>query len=245
MELVPSRSLGAVRRNVLVQGVDVEVRLAGTSSWRLDVKHGYLVELALFVREAAGLDVVGLAADVPSLIGAVPDVTGALDAGVRRDAVDQWRRWWGQILDLEFRDRQHDRGDRAHARRRIAAHEAVCDPPTFEALADRPALRAAARASFAAFKQWESARPSSERDGMSGSPLDWSVMKQTAEDVAFDRQVDLGAVQASVAVLPVRGIWWHRVSPGCVLCSTDAAADPVTARVLLRDAFESHVLGPA
>ncbi|WP_375480723.1 hypothetical protein [uncultured Jatrophihabitans sp.] len=218
------------------------MRLAETSSWRLEVKGGYLIELALFVREAAGLDLAGPAGDLPSLIGAVPDVAGVLDAGVRRDAVDQWRRWWGQILELEFKDRQNDRGHaRDRARRRVADHEAVCDPPDFEALADRPALRAAARASFAAFKQWESARPSPARDGVSGSPLDWSVMKQTAEDVAFDCNVDIGAVQASVAVLPVRGIWWHRVSPGCVMCSTDAAGDPVTVQVLLRDAFESQV----
>jgi hypothetical protein len=222
------------------------VRLAGTSSWRAEVRGGYLCELALFVRAAAGLEIVGLAEDIPPLIGTVPDLADVLEPGVRRDAGDQWRSWWVQILDHEFRDRQDEQGDaRGRARRRIAEHEAVSDPPTFESLGDRPALQAAARVSFTGFKQWESTRPPLKRDGLSGSPLDWLVMKQTAEDVAFDRQVDLDAVQASVAILPVQGSWWSRVLPGCVLCSTVAAGDPATAQVLLRDAFDSHVMRSA
>lgn len=115
------------------------------------------------------------------------------------------------------------------------------DPPQFETLADRPALRAAAQASFDRFREWESARRPPHPAGKPESLLDWSVMQQVAEDVPFDRQVRLDAVQARVIVLPVHGIWWQRQAPGVVLCSPAAARDPVTSHTLLHDAFDSHV----
>jgi len=218
------------------------VRLAGTASWRLEAKGSQLCELALFVRDAAGLTIMGLAEDVPSLTAAVPDLSGVLGADVRQAAGDQWRSWWLQILDFEFRDRPDDHGDaRTRARQMVSEHQAVCDPPEFTMLADRPSLQVAAQASFARFREWESSRPQPGRGGEAVSPLDWTVMKQVAEEVAFDRQLSLDAVQAKVAVLPVHGRWWCRVVPGAVLCSTAAAADPRTAQVLLRDAFDSYV----
>jgi hypothetical protein len=219
------------------------MRVAGTSSWQLEVKGSQLCELALFLRDAAGLTIEGLAGDVPSLMGAVPHLSYVLRSDARQAAGGQWRSWWLQILDLEFRDRPDDQGDaRARAYQRISEYEAVCDPPAFGSLADRPALRAAAQASFASFREWESSRPRPGRDSTPVSPLDWLLIKQIADDVAFDRRVSLDAVQAKLAVLPVQGTWWRRVAPGAVLCSPAAAAEPATAQALLRDAFDSYVM---
>jgi hypothetical protein len=63
------------------------MRVARTSSWRLEVTGGGLFELALFVRDAAGLDTAQHGDDFPSLIGSVPDVSGVLDPVVRRAAL--------------------------------------------------------------------------------------------------------------------------------------------------------------
>ena len=115
----------------------------------------------------------------------------------------------------------------------------------FESLNERPALQAAARLTFPGFKLWEPSQRPAGRDTSEASPLDWVVMKQTAEDVAFDRRVSVDDVQASVAVLPVSGVWWHRAAPGAVLCSVAAASDPVRAQALLRDAFDSWVMRQA
>jgi hypothetical protein len=60
-----------------------------------------------------------------------------------------------------------------------------------------------------------------------------------AEDVAFDRSVDLGDVRASAVVLDVEGSWWHLLAPGAVACSLAATAEPETAQLVLRRAFES------
>lgn len=232
----------AAERVASTAGVDVVMRVAGAPSWRLEGKNSDLCELALFVRDATGLPAVGGSDDVPPLAGSVPDLAHILDADARMAAGVQWRDWWQEILDFEFQDRPESVDLDVHARRRVLERQAICDPPDFKALAERPGLRAAARASFERFTQWNSARLAPGRDGRPRSPLDWALMKQVAEDVAFDHHVGLDAVQAKVAVLPVRDTWWRRVAPGAVLCSPAAAADPTTAHALLREAFDSHVL---
>jgi hypothetical protein len=222
------------------------MRVAGAPSWRLEGKNSDLCELALFVRDATGLVASREQDDVPPLTGSVPNLAHALDANALVTAGGEWREWWRAILNVEFRDRPGDQGGseipEMWARQAITDRQAVCDPPDFDALADRPALRAAAHASVGNFKRWRSTQPVPGRDGAPHSPLDWSLMKQVAEDVAFDRRVSLDEVQARVAVLPVRDTWWRRAAPGAVLCSPAAAADPHTAHALLRDAFDSYVL---
>jgi len=153
---------------------------------------------------------------------------------------ERW--WWQRILDREFFERQGQRGDpRDRARRAITEHQAVADPPEFTALLGWPALRAAAQISVEYFRQWESLRRTAIGSGSPESLLNWSLMKQVAEDVAFDRHVSPDAVQARIVLLSVQGTWWRRQSPGVVLCSPDAAADPVMSQALMRDAFDSHV----
>lgn len=220
------------------------MQFRGSPSWRVDVNGGYVCQLVLFVRQAAGLGSTG-DDGIPQLTGMVPDLADRLEADVRSEAGRQWTSWWGNILDLEFRDRQRDTGPaRTGAHRRIAARQAICDPPMFASLSDRSALQVAARTTFPGFQPWQSSQHPVGRDSPAASPLDWLVMKQTAEDVAFDRRVSIGDVQARVAVLPVSGVWWQRAAPGAVLCSMSAASDPITAQVLLRDAFESRLMRP-
>lgn len=217
------------------------MRVAGAPSWRLEGKNSDLCEFALFARDAVGLATVE--DDVPPLIGAVPDLSRILDASAREAASDQWSDWWRAILDFEFQERLDAHADHAaRARQRIVERVAVFDPPDFSSFAGWPDLRAAARPAFEPYTEWGADRRAAGRDGSPHSPLDWSLMKQVAEDVAFDRRVSLDAVQAKVAVLPVQGTWWRRVAPGAVLCSPAAAGDPQTAHTLLRDAFDSYVL---
>lgn len=224
------------------------MRFPGSASWRVDVKSGYLCVLALYVRQSAGLMTAGTGlAGVPLLTGMVPALADALNASVRREASDQWPSWWVEIVDREFRDRQHRVGSapaRVPGHHQIAEQEAIYDPPMFVSLRERPALQSAVRKAFPGFTLWESSQQPAGRDTAEESPLDWVVMKQTAEDVAFDRRVSIDEVQASIAILPVSGVWWHCAAPGAVLCSVAAAADPIGARALLRDAFDSWVMRP-
>ena len=56
----------------------------------------------------------------------------------------------------------------------------------------------------------------------------YRLIRQTAEDVAFDRSVVVGDVRARAVVLDVEGGWWHLLAPGIVLCSMAETAEPVT-----------------
>jgi hypothetical protein len=220
------------------------MRVAGTASWRLEESSGSLSEQALFVRDAARLAPPGNDM-APPLIGDVPDRSDVLGSADRQRAGVQWLNWWNQVLDLELR-RSGDSADgdaSASARARLAEHDAVCDPPNFTALANRPQLQAAAGATFEDFTRWQSTIRPRSREPRQRGLLEWSLIKQTAEDVAFDRRVDIDAARATVVIVSVHGLWWRRVAPGAVLCSVGAATDPLTAQTLLRDAFDSRITG--
>lgn len=215
------------------------MRLAETGSGRLSAGGSQACEWALFVRDAVALPDSG--SQVPALIGQLPDLSDALEKDARWVAGGHWEQWWRQVLDFEVQDRLARQDDaRARVSEVITQRQAVFDPPQFDALVDWPALRAAAQASVDSFREWESARRPRHPNGRPASLLDWSVMKQVAEDVAFDRRVPLESVQARVVVLPVHGVWWRRQAPGVVLCSPAAASDAATSHALLRDAFDSH-----
>lgn len=210
---------------------------AGTASWRVEVGDSQLCEIALFVRDAAGLR--SDSNDVPPLDGPVPQPMPFPTEDERTTARRDWTAWWRALVGYEARQwSAHTGANRASFRDRIADRDAVCDPPTFEALADRPALRRAAQTAFADFRTWEASMP---RHRGGAAPPGWELIRQVVEDVAFDGQVPFAALQAKIVTVRVQGSWWQRVAPGCALCSPAALATPTTAHAVLRDALDSFV----
>ena len=206
-------------------GEYVVVRRAGLGSWRLDVSDSDLAEMALFVRDAVGL-VVPAAVDLPpALNGPVADRRGVLSDRDRADASVQWVWWWRQILEVEFGVKRGLRLSAAERRatEAVAAVRSVSDPPEFTALAHAPQLRAAVRASFNDVSRWRRHRVSRLE---AGSNVD--VVKQAVDDVAFDREVPVEALNGTLVVLPVEGVWWRRIAPGQILCSDTATSSPET-----------------
>jgi hypothetical protein len=65
------------------------------------------------------------------------------------------------------------------------------------------------------------------------------LVSAAAEGIVAERGVSPAAVRGMVMVLDVEGVWWRRVGPGAVVCSTGAAEHPRTAAPVLRNAFES------
>lgn len=216
------------------------MQLAGTTSWRFaESARDSLPHVALFTRDALGLAVLPGPAVPPPLAGTVPDRRALLSDRERREAGRHWTGWWAALLDAEVQ-RQEERPDPGHpvswAVR--ARREEVGSPPDFAALADRPALRRAVVETFPEALRWVDRLDAGSRAERAGS-FPYGLVRQVAEDVAFDRQVDVGAVRASAVVLEVEGIWWHLLAPGAVVCSAGATADPHTAHLVLRRAFES------
>ena len=162
-------------------GEYVVVRTAGSQSWRLEVSDSDLAVMALFVRDAVGLEPAA-AVSPPALDSPVVDLRGILSDRDRADASVQWGSWWAQILDMEFA-----RGIDA-----LASLRAVSDPPEFTALAHASQLRAAVRASFEDASRWRRLRTARLE-----AALEWDVLKQAVDDVAFDRQVPCPRMQRS------------------------------------------------
>lgn len=205
------------------------MQFAGSPPWRFAEGGGQLVAVALFVRDAVGFIVPPADDNPPPLARPVPDRSAVLEEQDRAIAGRQWLSWWRQILAERTRP---DRGERAtgDARARVqglsAGMEWLANPPTFNSLAGRPELRVAVTATFAEACRWESAAfdPQSHKCGHFG----WATIKQVAEDVAFDRQVSLDAIDGKAVIVDVDGPWWLRIFPGVALCSVQALADPLT-----------------
>ena len=197
--------------------------------------------VALFVRDALGLSVAPGPAVPPPLAGAVPDRRGLLSPGERHEAGRQWTDWWTALLGVEVH-RQEESPDPGHpASWQVlrAGRDRAGSPPDFAALADRPALRRAVVDTFPEAHRWaDRMRGVGDRDERGGC-FPYRLVRQVAEDVAFDRGVDVGAVRASAVVLEVEGSWWHLPAPGAVVCSRGATAEPRTAHLVLRQVFES------
>ena len=177
--------------------------------------------MASFVRDAVGLVVPAASGLPPALNGPVAGRRAVLSDPDRADASVQWVPWWQQILEVAFGVKRGLRlsAGEERASEVVAAVRSVSDPPEFTALADVPQLRAAVRASFDDFSQWQRHRVSRLE---AGSNVD--VVKQAVDDVAFDREVPVEALNGTIVVLPVTGVWWRRIAPGQILCSDTARA---------------------
>lgn len=215
------------------------MQVSAHESWRFAVGIEQLPNAALFVRDALRLEVPPGPGIPPHVTGPLPVAGKVYTTQERRQAGLSWPGWWHQILAYEVGMSQpSDQADRRARLGRLA--EDVGVPPDFNALSDRPALQDAVRAAFADGCRWagEVRRnwlpPEEELFG-------WEITRAAAEEVAAHRSVPLGALQASVMVLMVEGVWWERFAPGAVLCSPTAAQDPADAHAIALDAFESCI----
>lgn len=215
------------------------MELTGTTSWRFEESaRAHLPHVALFVRDAVGLPVMPGPAVPPRSAGTVPDHRDLLREDQRRDAGRQWAGWWTAVMDLEVLPEQPpDPGSPTSPGLRTQ-REGAGSPPDFAALSDRPALQRAVIETFAEAHR----RLGQRRHDVPAGPqpcFPYRLVRQVAEDVAFDRSVDVADVRARAVVLDVEGSWWHLLAPGSVACSRAASAEPETAQLLLRQAFES------
>ena len=211
---------------------DDTVREAGTPSWRFEESEGSLLHLALAVRDAAGLPVAEGPAVPPPLVD--PPAPVVLGDPERRAAGRQWTGWWTALLGFQVRSTERAAADLEPVGLRFLTDlDAIGAPPDFAGLGDRPELRGAAVA--VAGGPWDRRRHHERPEGTFG----YELVRQVAEDVAFDRRVSPDRVTGAAVVLDVRGTWWHAPAPGVVLCSRAVTADPRTAHRVLREALES------
>lgn len=220
------------------------MRHAGTASWRFAEGIEQLPVAALYVRDAVELAMPAGGLIPPRLDAAVPDRSDLLDAAQRAAAGVEWAGWWHAVLAEDVGDhRGPPDGVEQHAwmRQRMLDTRTLFDPPEFESLADRPALRAAVSGSFPEAPRWADQLRGTLLRAASGRPaqFDYQLVRAAAEQTARQHRVQPGMVSACAVVLPVVGHWWQRYAPGAIVCSVHAAHDPDVARDALTDAFTS------
>jgi len=192
--------------------------------------------LALFVRDALGLPIPAAPEVPPRLLEPPPDRLDLLSDDERQVAGQDWALWWTTVLRLPAPSMGADPGQGLEAWR--ARQESAGTPPAFEALADRAALHRVVVQAFPQAHGWVNRLDR----GVGGGRTGWfpfELVRQVAEDVAFDRSVDVGDVRASAQLLAVEGNWWQLIGPGTAVCSVGAASEPAVARQVLRQAFVS------
>lgn len=178
----------------------------------------------------------------PRLVGLPPHRSPVLDDDRRRRAGREWADWWQALLEAEGREQTgtYEDGDSSFW---AWAEDLgrVWDAPEFWSLADQRALREVTLALYPEARRWVDGGPSSPARLRGEGHFPWTTIRDVAEGVAEKRGVSPGEVWGSVMVLDVDGVWWRRVAPGTVLCSTAATEDLPTASTVLRDAFESRL----
>jgi hypothetical protein len=223
-------------------GAGIGIELAGVGSWRFAVDVNEMVHVALYVRDALGLDVEAAPNRPPALAGGVPAGPDVLNDAERGEAAAQWPAWWEAVLADATHQNQGppDRADMDAWMRELHVRGLrTGSPPEFAGLMDRPALRKALIALTPEACRWAEGPRRAAHPPAGRATFASELIREVAEDVAFDRGVAVQAVRAVALVLAVEGSWWVCHRPGVVLCSVSAPEDPVTARTILRAAFES------
>jgi hypothetical protein len=224
------------------------MRLAHTPSWRLRVETAQMLDIALFIRDAAGL-VVTPTEEVPApgSTGSTGSTgsrerTGTLTEAERTEAGGHWPRWWRDLMAHELRTAVSAGAEddpRRARRRREAERLSIFDPPSFTALADRATLRRVAVDLFADARDWTNRPPDAGRSPRDPTLVDHALAADMAGRAAAELGVGADQVTGALIVLDVAGIWSHRPAPGVALCSVAAARDPAEATELLRYVFVS------
>ncbi|MGY1636860.1 hypothetical protein ACI78V_09425 [Geodermatophilus sp. SYSU D00742] len=213
--------------------------MTGSASWQLTETEGDRAHVLLYIRDVAALEVPTEVEAPPRLVGLPPQGSLVLDDDRRRRAGREWADWWHALLEVEGREQTGTDDDDSSFWARAEDLGRVWDAPEFWSLADQRALREATLALYPEARRWVDAGPSSPSRLRGGGHFPWATVRDTAEEVAAERGVSHGEVRGRVMVLDVEGLWWRRVAPGTVLCSTAATEDSPTARTILRDAFGS------
>ena len=210
----------------------------GSPSWSLSVSDEASLDLALYVRDAVGLDTSGDPLAPPPLTHQPLDQSYLLD-GTDADAVaEHWAAWWRTSLAFEARSRRRTPGPDSNGWLREQTEDqarTVGEPPGFAALASSPALQRAVVALHEEARRWSASIDRAEVED--GAPYD--LVRTAAEEVIARHGVPPDQVNGIVFVIGVDGLWWRTVEPAVVVASASALGDPVTAEGLLRMVFES------
>ncbi|MFC0547480.1 hypothetical protein [Kutzneria chonburiensis] len=183
------------------------MQFRGIQSWQVSWGTGYVVQLALYLRDALA---VPAAPEVPPLTPPVP-TTDELD---RAAVAAEWPGWWADVLAFV--------GDRSDNQR--DQHLRLPIWPGSPALVDRPAIQAALDVlGPRANHHPQPPRPSNQRIG--------DIVR--AREAELGRPAR--PFRLVVTELPVEGLLWYRITEQHVLVSSSFAEDDERCSAALKE----------
>lgn len=212
------------------------MRRVGSPSWSLSVSNEGSLDLALYVRDALGLDTGDDPLAPPPLSHRPPDRSRLLDGSEPSDVVEQWAAWWRTALAFEARWRRRTPGSDVEGwvrERAVDRESSVGEAPDFAALAGSPALQRAVVALQVEARRWPDGAETLEPGAND------ELTRAVAEETIARHGVSPDEVTGIVFVIGVDGAWWRLVEPGVVVCSAASLRDAGTTADLLRRVFES------
>lgn len=218
---------------------------SGSESWRLTVDdNSNLLQVALYVRDACGLDVTVDHSIPPRLLGTVVDHRDDLTAQIRQSAGEQWMAWWQTIIALvgaqELGTLQLPSEPFERLEAMTAVHESLLDWPELDGFGDRPALREAVRVSYEDATRWLSQRArGAVRGRRMRATYDGATLGSIVRALVERLGVEPGRLRAAVLVVGVEGDWSSLVAPGVLVCSESVTVAPARFAALVESAFVS------
>ncbi|MDA8077176.1 MAG: hypothetical protein M0Z40_18525 [Actinomycetota bacterium] len=195
-------------------GGGAAVQHAGAGSWRAGIEDSSpLLDVALFVRDACGLEVPGAPGVPPLLTASVPDHSDVLSPALRGTAVAEWVSWWDALVAHVGAEQLGMLMLPASTAERLdtlaALHQRLFDWPELQALERLPALRAAVQHVGASARRFANERKHQvvdrARTGRGPSLVAWATLRDVAEATIKRFGVLPERVRAGVVVLDESG----------------------------------------
>lgn len=225
------------------------MRTAGHGSWSFAIDVPTLSHVALFVRDACGLQVAHSATIPPPLSQDVPDRSPLLSSAAREAAGAEWPSLWDAIEVCEgaaLLEASPVQGYAIRQARPVSCQKRLLDWPNLEPLSERPALRDAFQLTYNEGTEWFAQRRRSivgNGNDAARNLVGYGMVGAIAEAVVAEHAAPSEPVCCSMLVLDVKGNWFQFPIPGVLACSEEIVRDKGALRPLLEEAFRTGIDG--
>ena len=180
-------------------------------SWLIRDDEAYLLQLALYVRDACQL-LVAMHPSIPPLHPPIAPITSELATVNTTEAAEQWNAWWQELLQQQLTDTKTVDLKAAHAF------------PDFAALANRPDLQASVRLCFRQATGWINARMRELIPTILSANRADSA-QEVVRELEHEQGRSVNAFRLRIIALPVQGKHAWSMTPSSAIMSYEFRFD--------------------
>lgn len=198
------------------------MRSESGTSWLMSDDEAYLLQLALYVRDACQL-LVAMHPSIPPLQPPIVPIASELATVNKTEAAEQWNAWWQELLQQQLTATNPGDLNAAYAF------------PDFAALAHSPDLQASLRLCFRQAVDWINARmrefiPSILSANQAG------IEREAVREFEHERGRPVKTFRLRIISLPVQGKHAWSITPSSAIMSYEFRFDAAPYRNWLRAA---------